>query len=117
MSMTAVESLERDQGCYKYLYMFVGSTCGFMHRPIFMQKLIELSRNTATAYHNYLYTNQGKPRTIGCSGLPIMLKETTHPKSPKSMWIGSDSSNIFPEAMGRPSITTTKTGQGGCKDI
>ena len=45
MSMTGVESLERDQGCYKYLYMFVGSTCGFMHRPIFMQKLIELSRS------------------------------------------------------------------------
>ena len=44
-SMTGVESLERDQVCYKYLYMFVGSTCGFMHRPIFMQKLIELSRS------------------------------------------------------------------------
>ena len=44
-SMTGVESLERDQGCDKYLCMFVGSTCGSMHRPIFMKKLIELSRS------------------------------------------------------------------------
>jgi hypothetical protein len=45
-----------------------------------------------------------------------MLKEMTHPKLPKSMCIGSNSSNIFPEAMGRPSITTTETGQGSvCK--
>ena len=43
--MNDVESLERDQGCYKYLYMFVGSICGSMHRPIFMQKLMELSRS------------------------------------------------------------------------
>ena len=42
MSMIGVESLQRDQGSYKYLYMFVGSTCGSMHRPIFMQKLMEL---------------------------------------------------------------------------
>ena len=25
-SMTSVESPDRDQGCYKYLYMFVGFT-------------------------------------------------------------------------------------------
>jgi hypothetical protein len=31
-----------------------------------------------------------------------MLKEMTHPKSPTCMCIGSDFSNIFPEAMGRP---------------
>ena len=42
--MTGVESLERDQGSYKYLYMFVGSTCSSMHQPIFMQKLLDLSR-------------------------------------------------------------------------
>jgi hypothetical protein len=34
-----------------------------------------------------------------------------HPKSPKSMCIGSDSSNIFPKTMGRPLITTKETGQ------
>ena len=68
--------------------------------------------------HGLCSSNHGKPRTIGCSGLRIILKETTHPKSPKSMCIGSDYSTIFPEAMGRPSITTTQTGQGSvCKDI
>ena len=62
--------------------------------------------------------NHGKSRTIGCLGLQIMLKETTHPKSPKSMFIGSDSSNISLKAMGRPSTTTMETGQGSvCKDI
>ena len=43
VSMAGVESLEWDQGGYKYLYMFVGSTCSSMHRSIFMQKLIECS--------------------------------------------------------------------------
>ena len=40
-SMTGVESLERDQGGYKYIYMFMGSTCISMHRTIFMQKLLK----------------------------------------------------------------------------
>ena len=56
-------------------------------------------------------SNHGKPRTIGCWGLWIMLKKNTHPKLPKSMCIGSDSSTIFLEAMGRPTITTTETGK------
>ena len=60
-------------------------------------------------------SNHGKPSTVGCLGLRIILKETMHPKSPKSMCIGSDASNIFPEAMGRPSITTTDTGQGSLR--
>ena len=43
--MGDVESLERDQGGYKYIYMFVRSTCSSMHRPIFMHKLVEFSRS------------------------------------------------------------------------
>ena len=45
VSMIDVESLERNQGGYNNIYMFMGSTCSSVHRPIFMQKLLELAGN------------------------------------------------------------------------
>ena len=57
-------------------------------------------------------SNQGRPRTIGCSGLRIMLKEIMLAKSPRTILIGSDSSTMSPVAMGRPSMTPTATALG-----
>ena len=57
-------------------------------------------------------SNQGRPRTIGCSGLRIMLKEIMLARSPRTILSGSDSSTMSPEAMGRPSMTPTATGLG-----
>ena len=55
-------------------------------------------------------SNHGNPKTMGCSGLLIILNDTTHVKLSRTTLIGSDSSTIFPEAMGRPSMTTTGVG-------
>ena len=41
-----------------------------------------------------------------------MLKEIMLAKSPRTILIGSDSSTMSPEAMGRPSMTPTTTGLG-----
>ena len=53
-----------------------------------------------------------KPRITGCSGLLIILKEIIQAKLPRTTQIGSDSSTIFPDEIGRPSMTTTDAGQG-----
>ena len=55
-------------------------------------------------------SNQGRPRTMGCLGLRIMLKEIMLARSPRTILSGSDSSTMSPEAMGRPSMTPTATG-------
>ena len=55
-------------------------------------------------------SNHGNPKTMGCSGILIILNDTTHAKLSRTIFTGSDSSMIFPEAMGRPSITNTEAG-------
>ena len=57
-------------------------------------------------------SNHGNPETIGCSRLLIILNNTTHAKLFSATLTGFNSSTIFPEVMGRPSMTTTKVGQG-----
>ena len=44
-------------------------------------------------------SNQGRPRTNGCSGLRIMLKEIMLAKSPRATRIGSNSSTISRDAI------------------
>ena len=55
--------------------------------------------------------NHGNHKTIRCYGLLVILNDIIHAKLCTTTWSGSDSSTIFPEAIGRPSMTTTKTGQ------
>ena len=55
-------------------------------------------------------SNHGNPKKMGCSGILIILNDTTHAKLSRTILTGSDSSMIFPEAMGWPSMTTTEAG-------
>ena len=57
-------------------------------------------------------SNHGNPKTMGCSGMLIILNDTTHARLSRTILTGSDSSMIFPEAMGRPLMTTTEAGHG-----
>ena len=57
-------------------------------------------------------SNHGNPKTIGCSRILSILNDTTHAKLFTATLTGSNSSTIFPEEMGRPSMTTTEAGQG-----
>ena len=54
--------------------------------------------------------NHGNPKTMGCSGMLIILNDTTHARLSRTRLTDSDSSMIFPEAMGRPSMTITEAG-------
>ena len=57
-------------------------------------------------------SNHGNPKTMGCSRILIILNDITHAQLSRTILTGSDSSMIFPEAMGRPSMTTTEAGHG-----
>ena len=57
-------------------------------------------------------SNHGNPKTMGCSGILIILNDTTHAKLSRTILMGSESSIIFPKAMGQPSMTTINVGQG-----
>ena len=57
-------------------------------------------------------SNNGNPKTMGCSTILIILNDRTHVNLFRTTLIGSDSSTIFPEAMGQPSMNITEVGQG-----
>ena len=57
-------------------------------------------------------SNHGNPKTMGCSGILIILNDTTRAKLSRTILRSFDSSMIFPEAMGRPSMTTTEARHG-----
>ena len=57
-------------------------------------------------------SNHGNPKTMGCFGRPIILNDTTHATLSRTILTGSNSSMIFPEAMGRPSMTITEADTG-----
>ena len=57
-------------------------------------------------------SNHGNPKTMGCSGMLIILNDTKHARLSRTILTGSDSSMIFPEAMGRPSMTITEARHG-----
>ena len=55
-------------------------------------------------------SNHGNPKTMGCSGMLIILNDTIHARLSRIILMGSDSSMIFSEAMERPSMTIREAG-------